>query len=82
MKPLTYLTRLVLQSGKLLGRVFLILVPVAGYSLWRVFGEAAAAHADVAENGPPNILTELDAWDAFTRGKIGAAEMSYYEQDC
>mgnify|MGYP003617137626 CR=1 FL=1 len=74
-----YLKRLGLHGSRLLWRVFMILVPVIGYSFWQAFKETFSSSRQPS-NDYPVIRSELDAWRAFREGKIGAAEMEYYEE--
>lgn len=78
MKELAYLGRLGFHGGKLLARVLMILLPVAGAALGKMLG--ATAQAGDYANEHPEIQSQEEAWLAFSEGKIGAAEMAYYEE--
>ena len=73
---LNYLKRLTLHGSRLVWRVGLIIVPVIGYSLW----EAIKGSLSHSTNEKPIIGSYMEAWEAFDRGQIGAAEMAYYRE--
>ena len=49
-----YLKRLGLHGSRLLWRVFMILVPVIGYSFWQAFKEMTLPRFDVHQVMQPN----------------------------
>ena len=79
MNHVDYLKRLGLQGGRLVWRVLMILGPVVGAALWQVVRAGASAYAEQEERNPI-ISSRLEAVDALNEGKIGAAEMAYYEE--
>ena len=78
MNHLDYLKRLGLQGGRLLWRVLMILGPVVGYSLWQMI-KARVTH-DPDEEPTTLIASRAEAWEAFDKGQIGAADMAYYDE--
>lgn len=81
MNKLDYIKRLGLQGSRLGWRVFMILLPVVGYSLIEAMkGIFEASSSQDANSSNQVIGSRLEAWEAFDQGKIDAAEMAYYEE--
>jgi hypothetical protein len=74
---MAYLKRLGLHGGRLAWRVLMILASVTAYSLWEMIKHPPVALNQDDEH--PVIGSHLEAVDAFHEGKIGAAEMAYYD---
>ena len=77
---LNYLKRLTLHGSRLVWRVGLILLPVIGHSLWEALKSSLSNSSN--DNDHPNVVigSYMEAWEAFDRGQIGAAEMAYYRE--
>lgn len=80
MNHLDYLKRLGLQGGRLLSHALVVIGSMTGYWLLQMLREGAAADAGAEENPPTLIASQAEAWEAFDKGQIGAAEMSYYDE--
>lgn len=67
-------------AGRFLLGVFMGTLTVAATLCWKatklVFGAMTVESAE----SPPIIGSRMEAWEAFDAGKIGAAEMSYYDE--
>lgn len=80
MVDLNYLKRLGLHGGRLGWRVLVLMMPVIAYSFFNLLKSVFASQADSDTENVPSIGSHLEAWEAFDQGKIGAAEMSYYDE--
>lgn len=78
MNHVDYLKRLGLQGGRLVSHALVVIGSLIGYWLLQMFRDGAVA--DDGESPPTLIASQAEAWEAFDKGQIGAAEMSYYDE--